>query len=135
MKRLLVLPILLLAVAVWRFSRGPHFDVVVDAPSVPLDTINTALPHLAEALRQHPEASTFQIRYGILPDPARPNEQLPRRLEYNRTTRRLDWHRDNVWFDRYDEATPEIIAKVAGEKGGVNKLLRAGCKRSLPAEP
>ncbi len=129
----LLVAVILGAGWVWRL-RSPHFDVVFDAPSIPIDNLNLPLPMLAAQLPKNPGARTFLMRYKVLPDPARPWETLPHSLEYDRAKKRLDWHRDNVWFDRYDGANDAIITKVAAVKGGVNKLRHAGCKRSTPQE-
>ena len=117
----------------WKWSQSP-FDVDFVGPNVPLDTLNAGLPILAAQLQKHPGARTFRIRYAVLPDPARPRETLPRRLEFSRAAKRLDWHRDALWIDRFDGATHEIILAVAAQEGGIRKLIRAGCRRSLPPE-
>ena len=136
MKRLWPLALVLVAVAgagVWEWKQA-RFDVVFDAPPVALDTLNNGLPLLAEQLKAHRTANTFCVRYFVVPDPKNPLVSLPRRLEYDRARGRMDWHRDTLWIDRYDGATDAIIEKIASQQGGIRKLIRAGCTRSLPPE-
>ncbi|BCM93071.1 hypothetical protein IAD21_04959 [Abditibacteriota bacterium] len=136
MKRLGPLCFLVVAVAgvgYWKWN-SPRFDVVFDAPPVTLDTLNNGLPLLALQLRTHTKANTFCVRYSVVPEPTNPSVSLPRRLEYNRAQKRMDWHRDTLWIDRYDGATDAIIERVAGQNGGIRKLIRSGCTRSLPPE-
>lgn len=136
MKRLWPLGFLLLGVGgfgYWKWNAS-RFDVVFDAPPVALDTLNNGLPLLAGQLKAHHEANTFCVRYSVVPDPKTPSLSLPRRLEYDRARGRMDWHRDTLWIDRYDGATDAIIESVASQQGGIRKLIRAGCKRSLPPE-
>ncbi len=114
--------------------RTPHFDVLFDAPPIAFDTLNNGLPLLAGQLKSHAGANTFCVHYSVVPDPANPAVSLPRRLEYNRALKRMDWHRDTLWIDRNDGATDAIIERIAGENGGIRKLIRSGCIRSLPPE-
>ena len=137
MKRLWRLVLLLVAVTgagIWKWN-SVRFDVVFEAPPVALDTLNNGLPLLAKQLKAYPEVNTFCVRYSVVPDPKTPSLSLPRRLEYNRAQRRMDWHRDTPWIDRYDGATDAIIESIASQQGGIRKLMRAGCIRSLPPEP
>ena len=130
----LVLLALVLVAGVWKW-RAPRFDVVFDAPPVALDTLNNGLPLLASQLKANPGAKTFCVRYSVVPDANQPSLSLPRRLEYHRGTHRMDWHRDTLWIDRYDNMSDAIIERIAGEHGGIRKLIRAGGVRSLPPEP
>lgn len=130
---LLFLLFVVLGAGVWKW-RAARFDVDVSGGDVALDTLNNGLPMLATQLKKHPGANTFRVVYRVVPDSTQPGVFLPRRLEYNRAQKRLDWHRDTLWIDRYDTLSEAAILRVAGEHGGIRKLIRSGAKRSLPPE-
>ena len=125
--------LLLGGAGLWKW-RAARFDVIFDAPPVALDTLNNGLPLLADQLTRHPKARTFCVRYRVVPDARNPSLFLPRRLGYDRSARRLDWHRDTLWIDRYDAISDAIILRVAAQHGGIRKLIRAGSRRSLPPD-
>ena len=96
-----------------------------------MDKINLAIPPLANAVRAHPQANSFRLRYAIVPDPDRPHEKLSLEITYERKARMLRWSREH-YHEQYDNVSETTLQKVASEKGGVRMLLGHGCSRSFP---
>jgi hypothetical protein len=124
--------LLISAIGAIAVSRRSPYDVDADFGSIQdMDKINLAIPPLAAAVRAHPQANTFRVRYSIVPDPALPHEKLPLEITYDRKAKILRWSREH-YYEQYDNVSETTLQKVAAKKGGVRMLLGYGCPRSFP---